>query len=105
MNIRPARPEDVPGILFLVNEHARRGDLLPRTAASIRDTLDDVQRKTWDTEIDALQSARRVTLWTLKDGKPSAVTVRAGVSDSTHTEVLGGGIEPDTEVIIGAGGP
>jgi len=41
LNIRPARPEDVPGILFLVNEHARRGDLLPRTAASIRDTLDD----------------------------------------------------------------
>jgi argininosuccinate synthase len=41
MNIRPARLEDVSGILFLVNEHARRGDLLPRTAASIRDTLTD----------------------------------------------------------------
>lgn len=41
MNIRPARPEDTPGILALVNEHARRGDLLPRTADSIRDTLDD----------------------------------------------------------------
>ncbi len=72
--------------------------------APFRDTLDDAQRKRWDSEIDALQSARRVTLWTLKEGKPSAVTVRAGVSDSTHTEVLGGGIEPDTDVIIGAGG-
>ncbi|MBP6017117.1 MAG: argininosuccinate synthase [Candidatus Promineofilum sp.] len=41
MNIRPARPEDVPEILFLVNEHARRGDLLPRTAASIHQTLID----------------------------------------------------------------
>ncbi len=41
MNIRPAHPEDVPEILFLVNEHARRGDLLPRTAASIHDTLND----------------------------------------------------------------
>jgi argininosuccinate synthase len=41
MNIRPARPEDVPEILQLVNEHARRGDLLPRTAASIRETLAD----------------------------------------------------------------
>ena len=41
MNIRPARTEDVPGILSLVNDHARRGDLLPRTAASIRDTLSD----------------------------------------------------------------
>jgi hypothetical protein len=29
------------------------------------------------------------------------VTVRVGVSDSGHTEVLGGGIEAGTEVIIG----
>ncbi|MBP9502416.1 MAG: argininosuccinate synthase [Candidatus Promineofilum sp.] len=41
MNIRSARSEDVPDILALVNDHARRGDLLPRTAASIHDTLDD----------------------------------------------------------------
>jgi len=41
VNIRPARPEDIPGILTLVNDHARRGDLLPRTAGSIRDTLPD----------------------------------------------------------------
>ena len=41
MNIRPAHPEDTDDILQLVNDHARRGDLLPRTAASIRDTLDD----------------------------------------------------------------
>ena len=41
MNIRPARPEDIPGILALVNEHARRGDLLPRTAESIREALGD----------------------------------------------------------------
>jgi len=41
MNIRPARPEDIPGILALVNEHARRGDLLPRTSDSIADTLTD----------------------------------------------------------------
>ena len=41
MNIRPARPEDSPEILQLVNEHARRGDLLPRTTASIRDSLPD----------------------------------------------------------------
>jgi len=41
MNIRPARAEDIPGILALVNEHARRGDLLPRTADSIATTLSD----------------------------------------------------------------
>ncbi len=41
MNIRPARPTDIPGILELLNEHARRGDVLPRTAQSIQETLPD----------------------------------------------------------------
>lgn len=41
MNIRPARENDIPAILRLVSDHARRGDLLPRTALSIRDTLGD----------------------------------------------------------------
>lgn len=39
MNIRPARESDIPDILRLVSDHARRGDLLPRTALSIRETL------------------------------------------------------------------
>ncbi len=41
MHIRPAVPADVPDILSLVNDHVRQGDLLPRTAVSIRETLDD----------------------------------------------------------------
>lgn len=91
-----------PEAIAAMRERFQR--MFKESMAPFRDTLDDAQRKLWDSEIDALQSARRVTLWTLKDAKPSAVTVRAGVSDSTHTEVLGGGIEPGTEVIIGAGG-
>ena len=55
--------------------------------------------------MELLANARRVTLYTLKDGKPSAVTVRAGVSDGSHTEVLGEGIEAGAEVIVGAGTP
>lgn len=41
MHIRPAHPNDIPAILALVNEHARRGDVLPRTAQSIQETLAD----------------------------------------------------------------
>jgi argininosuccinate synthase len=41
MNIRPARPTDIPGILELLHEHARRGDVLPRTAQSVQETLAD----------------------------------------------------------------
>lgn len=69
--------------------------------ASFRDSLDDNQRQLWDEEMQRLASARRVTVYTLEDGKPKAQTVRAGVSDSTHTEVVGGGLEPGTEVVIG----
>ncbi|MCB8981042.1 MAG: argininosuccinate synthase [Ardenticatenaceae bacterium] len=48
MNIRPAHPQDIPHILALLNEHVRRGDVLPRTAQSIQDTLPD-----WLVGIDA----------------------------------------------------
>ncbi len=41
MTIRPATHDDIHDILCLVSDHARRGDVLPRTALSIRDTLDD----------------------------------------------------------------
>lgn len=41
MHIRTATEPDIPAILALVNEHVRRGDLLPRTAESIRTTLPD----------------------------------------------------------------
>ena len=41
MHIRAAHEPDIPTILRLVSDHARRGDLLPRTALSIRETLAD----------------------------------------------------------------
>lgn len=40
-SIRPAGNEDVPGIMRLVNEYARRGDLLPRSAENIAATLNN----------------------------------------------------------------
>ena len=39
--VRPATQADVPGILALVQEHARRGNLLPRTRDSIEASLPD----------------------------------------------------------------
>ncbi|MBE2225266.1 MAG: argininosuccinate synthase, partial [Anaerolineae bacterium] len=41
MNIRPARESDIPGIIDLVAEHAKRGDVLPRSPESIAATLND----------------------------------------------------------------
>jgi amino-acid N-acetyltransferase len=39
--VRPAARADVPGILALVKEHARRGNVLPRTRESIEASLGD----------------------------------------------------------------
>lgn len=41
ITVRAAGPGDVDGILQLVNHHARRGNLLPRSMQSILSTLDD----------------------------------------------------------------
>jgi N-acetylglutamate synthase-like GNAT family acetyltransferase len=39
--VRKATPAELPGILALVQEHARRGNVLPRTRDSIEASLDD----------------------------------------------------------------
>ena len=66
-----------------------------------RDTLDEAQKQQWDQALEQLGKARRVNVWVLRDGKPVAVPLRAGVSDGTHTEIVGGDIQADTEVLVG----
>lgn len=61
MNIRPATLTDVPQILILVNDHVRRGDLLPRTAQSIRDTIGDWLVGEQDSDIVACVSLLHYT--------------------------------------------
>lgn len=41
LSVRPAAADDVAGIVRLVNEYARRGDLLPRSAENIAASLDN----------------------------------------------------------------
>jgi HlyD family secretion protein len=36
----------------------------------------------------------------LKDGKPVAVSVRTGISDDSHVEIVSGGLRPGQEVIV-----
>jgi HlyD family secretion protein len=82
---------------------ARFQQMFRQALAPFRDTLDEAQRQRFDQELDLLESARRVNLWQLKDGKPEAVAVRVGVSDATHSEIIGGGVEEGAEVIVGGG--
>jgi HlyD family secretion protein len=70
--------------------------------AAFRATLNDDQRKLWDSEIAALVNARRAPLFKLVQGEPQAVVVRIGASDGSWTEVSGNLQEGD-EIIVGSG--
>lgn len=83
--IRPATLHDIEGIMLLVNEHARRGDLLPRTALSIRDTLPD-----W---LVAEQDGRIVACVSLLPYTPVLAEVRSlAVADSVKGQGWGSAI-------------
>ncbi len=41
MTVVAALPDHIPGIVRLIKEHARRGDVLPRSIENIQDTLPD----------------------------------------------------------------
>jgi argininosuccinate synthase len=62
MHIRAAKPKDIPDIMTLVEDHAQRGALLPRTAESVHETLDNwLVGKDEDGEIVACVSLHRYT--------------------------------------------
>ena len=62
MHIRAAKPTDIPGIIALVEDHAMRGDMLPRTAESVHETLGNwLVGKDEEDEIVACVSLHRYT--------------------------------------------
>lgn len=54
--VRPATLDDLPGIVALVDEFVRRGDILPRTEASIRLSIHDWVIATLDDEVVGMAS-------------------------------------------------
>jgi N-acetylglutamate synthase-like GNAT family acetyltransferase len=41
MNVRPASAADIPVIAAIIQSHAQRGEMLPRSADDIRQNLSD----------------------------------------------------------------
>lgn len=72
--------------------------------ANFLDALDESQRQQFDAALAELLNARSVTLYVLRDGKPVAVQTRAGLSDSSHTEIIGSALADDALVITGSEG-
>lgn len=78
--------------------------MLERTQAAFegfRGSLADDQRGRFDDSLAQLLSARAVTVYTLEQGRPRAVPVRAGISDVSHTEIVAGGIGEGAQVVTG----
>lgn len=55
-DVRPATVADVPGIMRLVDEFVRRGDILPRSADSVRLSIHDWVIATLDDEVVGMGS-------------------------------------------------
>ncbi|NOR82303.1 MAG: GNAT family N-acetyltransferase [Ardenticatenales bacterium] len=63
MNIRSASPADIPAIAALVEFHARRAELLPRSVEAIRDTLADWVVGEQDNTVLGCASILQYTPW------------------------------------------
>jgi HlyD family secretion protein len=64
-------------------------------------TLDATQQQRFETAVSALLNARSVTVYVLRDGQPVPVQTRAGISDSSHTEIVGSALNEGEAVITG----
>lgn len=65
-------------------------------------SLDDSQLQRFDSALSELLNARSVTLYVLRDGKATPVQARAGLSDASHTEVVGSALAENDQVITGS---
>jgi len=74
-------------------------------SARISEIVTAEQRPAWEKLLAEARTGRTAAatgrLWVLRDGQPSPVEVRLGLSDGTSTELVGGALAEGTEVIVG----
>lgn len=92
---------------------ARRsgGGRNPAMAAAFNAAFDEIKpmlRPDQQTTLETLRSrfaggGGRGVVWVLRDGKPVAVPVRTGATDGSYTEITGGQLRENDQVITGGG--
>ena len=97
----PPRTGRAPDASMQAQMRSRMRDRFNQQFAAFTATLDDAQRATWGSALEAQLSAKRVTVYKLVDGKPVAVMARVGASDGTNTEVSGREIAEGDLIISG----
>ena len=77
----------------------QRSEAIRAALQPLRASLSLAQQQQLDDELTLQASARRVTVWRFARGRPEPVSIRVGLSDSSHSEILGGLNEGD-ELIV-----
>jgi HlyD family secretion protein len=74
-------------------------------SARISEIVTAEQRPAWEKLLAEARTGRTAAatgrLWVLRDGQPSPVEVRLGLSDGMSTELVGGALAEGAEVIVG----
>ncbi|QDA56779.1 efflux RND transporter periplasmic adaptor subunit [Thermomonas aquatica] len=97
----PPRTGRAPDASMQAQMRSRMRERFKQQFAAFTASLDDAQRATWNSALEAQLSAKRVTVYKLVDGKPVAVMARVGASDGTNTEISGREIAEGDLVISG----
>lgn len=79
----------------------RMADRFKEDFGAFRASLDEAQRKQWDSAQSELLNAKRAPIYRLVAGTPEQVMVRIGASDGSSTEVSGGGLKQGDLVVTG----
>ncbi len=87
-------------------ERRRRADRVrAEIGARIREILKPEQQPGYERLVAELGAARGAAVtgraWVLRDGEPSPVELRLGLSDGTSTEILAGALKQGDDVIVG----
>lgn len=86
---------------MMAQMRARMRDRMNQQFAAFTASLDATQRGKWSAGVDALLSARRVTVYRLVNGKPEAISIKIGASDGSSTEVSGRDLHEGDQIISG----
>lgn len=124
LNLDAAQKAKVEPILQAAQQQARAagggaaargqrggGRANPARAAAMNAAFDKIKpllRPDQQTVLETLRGrfaggGQRGVVWVLRDGKPVQVSVRLGATDGSYTEVVGGRLRADDQVITGGG--
>jgi HlyD family secretion protein len=104
--IQRATREKIQAIAANSPEERRKqaARLRAESRVQIAAMLNEEQKARYEEIVSEGRRATRGQVWILdENGKPKSVNVRLGLSDGTHTELVGGTLKEGAEIIVASG--